>query len=84
MTDRKNCIPADTLDLIPEGTFDRHKLVVMKEEADHLLEGIIRFRLRPEQLAFWNADMEKVVEPGGFTVWAGPDSGTGLQGRFEL
>lgn len=44
----------------------------------------VRFRLRPEQLAFWNADMEKVVEPGGFTVWAGPDSGTGLQGRFEL
>lgn len=43
MTDRKNCSPADTLDLIPEGTFDRHKLVVMKEEADHLLEGIIRF-----------------------------------------
>ena len=34
----------------------------------------IRFDLQPEDLALWNADMKHVVEPGKFTVYAGPNS----------
>jgi beta-glucosidase len=34
----------------------------------------IRFDLQPDDLALWNPDMKHVVEPGTFTVFAGPDS----------
>jgi len=30
--------------------------------------------LTPDDLALWNADMKKVVEPGTFTIYAGPNS----------
>jgi len=32
------------------------------------------FDVGPEQLRFYNADMVRVVEPGGFTLYAGPSS----------
>jgi beta-glucosidase len=34
----------------------------------------IRFDLQPDDLALWNPDMKQVVEPGTFTVYAGPNS----------
>jgi beta-glucosidase len=32
------------------------------------------FDIRPADLAFYNIDMKRVVEPGSFTILAGPDS----------
>jgi beta-glucosidase len=32
------------------------------------------FDIRPADLAFYNMDMKRVVEPGSFTIHAGPDS----------
>lgn len=34
----------------------------------------ITFELRPEDLALWNMEMKRVVEPGTFTISAGPNS----------
>ena len=34
----------------------------------------VRFDLLPDDLALWNPDMKHVVEPGTFTVYAGPNS----------
>ena len=34
----------------------------------------IRFDLQPDDLALWNPDMKHVVEPGTFTIYAGPNS----------
>lgn len=34
----------------------------------------LRFSLTPGALAFWNIDMKWVVEPGTFTIFAGPSS----------
>jgi beta-glucosidase len=34
----------------------------------------LNFDLQPDDLALWNADMKQVVEPGTFTVSAGPNS----------
>lgn len=34
----------------------------------------VAFDLTPADLAIWNIDMKRVVEPGGFTVMAGPNS----------
>ncbi|HEY0044144.1 MAG TPA: glycoside hydrolase family 3 N-terminal domain-containing protein [Allosphingosinicella sp.] len=34
----------------------------------------VTFDLTPDDLAFWNLDMKKVVEPGTFTISAGPNS----------
>ena len=34
----------------------------------------ITFELTPDDLALWNADMKKVVEPGTFTIYSGPNS----------
>jgi beta-glucosidase len=34
----------------------------------------LRFELQPDDLALWNADMKHVVEPGTFTISAGPNS----------
>ena len=44
----------------------------------------VRFELRAVDLAFHDADMELVTEPGAFHLWIGPDSTGGLQGSFEL
>ncbi|MCH8615435.1 glycoside hydrolase family 3 C-terminal domain-containing protein [Sphingomonas sp. SM33] len=34
----------------------------------------VTFELKPDDLALWNVDMKRVVEPGTFTVSAGPNS----------
>jgi beta-glucosidase len=34
----------------------------------------VEIAIRPESLALWNRDMQRVVEPGEFTVMAGPNS----------
>ena len=34
----------------------------------------VRFTLTPADLAMWNVDMKRVVEPGTFTISAGPNS----------
>jgi beta-glucosidase len=34
----------------------------------------ITFDLQPDDLALWNAQMKHVVEPGTFTIFAGPNS----------
>jgi beta-glucosidase len=34
----------------------------------------VSFDLKPDDLAFWNMDMKRVVEPGTFTIHAGPNS----------
>ncbi|WP_430641205.1 fibronectin type III-like domain-contianing protein [Brevundimonas albigilva] len=34
----------------------------------------VTFEIRPSDLWFWNIDMERVVEPGTFTISAGPNS----------
>jgi beta-glucosidase len=34
----------------------------------------VMFELTPDDLALWNADMKRVVEPGTFTIYAGPNS----------
>lgn len=42
------------------------------------------FEVPVSELAFWNIDMKKVVEPGKFKVMIGTDSQTGLEGYFEV
>lgn len=45
----------------------------------------VSFRLQPEQLAFWNARMQHVVEPGQFEVMVGGSSDdVRLRGAFEV
>ncbi|MGQ9684194.1 MAG: glycoside hydrolase family 3 N-terminal domain-containing protein [Anaerolineae bacterium] len=44
----------------------------------------VRFVLRSEDLAFHNAHMQRVTEPGRFMVWIGPDARRGLEGEFEV
>ncbi|RST30211.1 beta-glucosidase [Sphingomonas ginkgonis] len=34
----------------------------------------VRFQLAPDDLALWNTEMKRVVEPGTFTISAGPNS----------
>ncbi len=34
----------------------------------------VSFDLSPRDLSFWNVDMKRVVEPGTFTISAGPNS----------
>jgi beta-glucosidase len=34
----------------------------------------ITFELTPDDLALWNPQMKRVVEPGTFTIYAGPNS----------
>ena len=45
----------------------------------------VSFTLRPDHLAFYNQRMQRVVEPGFFTVWAGASSADdGRPARFEV
>jgi beta-glucosidase len=34
----------------------------------------VTFELTPDDLALWNPEMKKVVEPGTFTIYSGPNS----------
>lgn len=44
----------------------------------------IHFNLPVSDLAFWNIDMKKTVEPGKFKVMVGTNSETGLEANFEV
>ncbi|MFT3762843.1 MAG: glycoside hydrolase family 3 N-terminal domain-containing protein [Pseudoxanthomonas sp.] len=44
----------------------------------------LSFELKPEDLSFYDARLEKVVEPGTFTVFAGGSSEASLQAKFEV
>ncbi len=56
-------------------------------ERVHLQPGQTRtvtFTLGSEDLALYDLHMQRVVEPGFFTVYVGPSSAEGLQARFEV
>ncbi|WP_250463741.1 glycoside hydrolase family 3 N-terminal domain-containing protein [Microbulbifer litoralis] len=44
----------------------------------------VTFSLGADQLAFHNAEMQSVAEPGEFRVWIAPNAEAGLEGRFTL
>lgn len=44
----------------------------------------ISFELPVSELAFWNIDMVKVVEPGDFGLWVAPDSQSGEEVLFRV
>ena len=44
----------------------------------------ITFELPVRELAFWNMDMEKVVEPGAFRLWIAGDSASGEAAEFSV
>ena len=44
----------------------------------------VRFDVPAGELGYIGLDMRYAVEPGAFTVWVGPDSTSGLEGRFEV
>ncbi len=53
----------------------------------HLKPGekrAVEFTLGTPDLAFHNAEMKLVTEPGQFHVWIGPDSVRGLRGEFRV
>jgi beta-glucosidase len=44
----------------------------------------ITFTLPIAELAFYNIKMKKVVEPGDFNLWVGPNSRDGLKSSFTV
>lgn len=44
----------------------------------------VSFELPISELAFWNLNMVKTVEPGDFGLWVGPDSQTGDEVFFKV
>ena len=44
----------------------------------------VRFDLHTDDLAFHNAEMQRVTEPGQFHLWIGTNSTEGLQGEFAV
>lgn len=44
----------------------------------------VRFDLPVSDLAFWNRAMQKVVEPGDFTLWIGGDSNSRQSVKFRV
>ena len=44
----------------------------------------VEFTLGRDELAFWNIDMQDVVEPANATVWIGPSSAEGQSADFTI
>ena len=44
----------------------------------------VKFELPVSDLAFWNIDMEYVVEPGDFQLWIAGDSASGVPVGFTV
>lgn len=44
----------------------------------------VSFELPISELAFWNIDMVKTVEPGDFALWVAPDSQSGEEVFFKV
>lgn len=43
-----------------------------------------KFKLPASDLAFWNSDLQKVIEPGKFKIMVGTNSQKGLEAYFNL
>jgi len=43
----------------------------------------VEFTITRRDLQFWSQN-RWIAEPGEFKVWIGPNSATGLEGKFEL
>jgi beta-glucosidase len=44
----------------------------------------VDFTIGRNELAFWNIDMEHLVEPASVTVWIGPNSAEGQSADFVI
>ena len=44
----------------------------------------VTFELPVSELAFWNIDRVKTVEPGEFALWVAPDSQAGEEVSFQV
>ncbi|MEI6196655.1 MAG: glycoside hydrolase family 3 N-terminal domain-containing protein, partial [Verrucomicrobiota bacterium] len=44
----------------------------------------LRFALTKKELAFWNIDMQQVVEPGELTVWVAPNAQDGQPAKIMI
>jgi beta-glucosidase len=44
----------------------------------------VSFTLMPAHLAFYDVNMNWVIEPGQLKVWVGPNSVEGLEGSFHV
>jgi beta-glucosidase len=44
----------------------------------------VQFTISPDELAFYNVEMKRVIEPGKFAVFVGPNSQDVLKAEFEL
>ncbi len=44
----------------------------------------VTFELPVSELAFWDIDMNKIVEPGDFSLWVAPDSQSGEEISFKV
>ena len=44
----------------------------------------LRFALTKKDLAFWNIDMQQVVEPGELTVWVAPNAQDGQPAKIMI
>ncbi len=44
----------------------------------------VAFALPVDDLAFYDREMKRVVEPGAFEIFVGPSSAEGLEARFEV
>jgi beta-glucosidase len=44
----------------------------------------VDFTIGWNELAFWNIDMQELVEPGSATVWIGPNSAEGQSAEFVI
>jgi beta-glucosidase len=44
----------------------------------------VEFRLSRDELAFWNIDMQYIVEPAEVSVWIGPNSTQGQMAHFTI
>ncbi len=42
------------------------------------------FTIGRNELAFWNIDMQDLVEPASATVWIGPNSADGQSAEFVI
>ncbi|MCF8260147.1 MAG: glycoside hydrolase family 3 C-terminal domain-containing protein [Melioribacteraceae bacterium] len=47
-------------------------------------EKTIKFTINPKDLSFVTFNDERVLEPGKFNVWIGPNSSSGINSSFEL
>ncbi|MCB9852564.1 MAG: beta-glucosidase BglX [Phycisphaerales bacterium] len=44
----------------------------------------VTFELTRDHLSFYGVDMKRIVEPGRFQVFVGPNCTTGVEGEFEI